>query len=81
MTHSYIDRKTNILLIHCNLSGDYCPVSKNCQCRDVPTVNTTMLDENISYYGINDTAVNKSVTAVGTFDSLSIQLLCKRKQR
>ena len=59
--------------------GSYCPTQKSCECNDVPDVNTTMLQDDISYYGVNDTAVNKSITAVTSFSAQSIELLCKRE--
>ena len=58
--------------------GTVCQVLKSCTCENVPAVNTTIL-KNVTYYGINDTNVNSSVTAVGTYTKQSISLLCKRK--
>ena len=31
------------------------------------------------YYGLNDTAVNSSLTAIGNWDGKTIQELCQRK--
>ena len=58
----------------------YCNVSKSCQCEPIAlNLNATILMSNTLYYGLNDTAVNTSLTVVATWDGKSIKLVCQRK--
>ena len=53
-------------------------MDKSCQCKTVPEVNTTILQD-VSFQGVNDSAVNTSLAAMGKYDVEAINLLCKRK--
>lgn len=53
-----------------------CEVQKGSTCQSVSEVNSTVLEE-IQYYGVNDSAVNESLTSIGKWDAQSVQLLCK----
>ena len=54
-----------------------CIVRKSCECENYPEVNITDISSNITLYGINDTAVNISLTKLGQWDYQSVQQLCK----
>ena len=59
-------------------TGVLCEIEKSCACQNIGEVNSTLLDE-IQYYGVNNSAVNESLTSIGKWDAQSIQLLCKGK--
>ena len=54
--------------------------SKTCECEDVPVIyDMTLLTTNATYYGIDETDVNATLTSLDTWDSEAIKLLCKSK--
>jgi len=57
----------------------YCLTVKSHNCNDIPAINITHILSDASYYGVNDSAVNSSLTSIGTWSNNEIQLLCKRK--
>ena len=42
-------------------------------------MNMTQINANISYYGMDDSVVNASLSDIGKWDKDAIILLCKRK--
>ena len=53
---------------------------KSCSCSDVPVIyDMTKLQTNETFYGINETAVNASLTSIGNWDAEQIKLVCKRE--
>ena len=56
--------------------GPWCTAKKSCKCDQIPEINSTHLTQQ-PYFGANDTAVNVSLTTLGTWDTLKIKQVCK----
>uniref|UniRef100_A0A7M5XEW6 Peptidase M12B domain-containing protein n=2 Tax=Clytia hemisphaerica TaxID=252671 RepID=A0A7M5XEW6_9CNID len=60
--------------------GVLCEKEKDCVCLNVAEVNSTYLNEDITFNGLNDTQVNSSLTAMGKWSAVAVQTLCKDVQ-
>ena len=59
---------------------EYCAVAKTCKCKPIAeNLNATIFMNETLYHGLNDTAVNTSLTSIGIWDGKTIQDLCRRK--
>ena len=55
----------------------YCSIQKDCSCNNITEVNSTVINSDVAYIGVNNTYVNSSITNVGKWDAEKIKLICK----
>uniref|UniRef100_A0A7M5X729 Cadherin domain-containing protein n=2 Tax=Clytia hemisphaerica TaxID=252671 RepID=A0A7M5X729_9CNID len=55
----------------------FCLVPKTCECLNIPEINSTQLQTNTNYSGVDSSAVNTSLTYIQTWDQQKIILTCK----
>ena len=54
----------------------FCLKPKSCKCLDVQDINSTHLANDTNYNGVDEAAVNTSLTFIGTWNSEKIKLTC-----
>lgn len=60
--------------------GNFCVVPKSCVCNTLPEVNITEILSNVTYYGVDQSAVNASLVSIGRWDKQTFLLFCKQAQ-